>query len=92
MNKSQPRAGFDRKMNHDEYKAAIYKREMKNYPPKELVDREKIEPLRVKSIGRNEECPCGSGLKYKHCCKGQAEEKNGDLPAHPEQLHQAPIE
>ena len=20
-------------------------------------------------IGRNEKCKCGSGLKYKHCCK-----------------------
>ena len=20
------------------------------------------------NIGRNEKCPCGSGLKYKHCC------------------------
>ncbi len=20
--------------------------------------------------GRNESCPCGSGLKYKHCCEG----------------------
>lgn len=22
-------------------------------------------------IGRNAECPCGSGLKYKHCCHGE---------------------
>lgn len=21
------------------------------------------------AIGRNEECPCGSGKKYKHCCR-----------------------
>jgi preprotein translocase subunit SecA len=21
-------------------------------------------------IGRNQECPCGSGKKYKHCCGG----------------------
>jgi uncharacterized protein YecA (UPF0149 family) len=20
------------------------------------------------SIGRNEECPCGSGIRFKHCC------------------------
>mgnify|MGYP006270226359 CR=1 FL=1 len=20
-------------------------------------------------VGRNDPCPCGSGLKYKHCCK-----------------------
>ena len=24
-------------------------------------------PKRVK-IGRNEQCPCGSGIKYKKCC------------------------
>jgi uncharacterized protein YecA (UPF0149 family) len=23
---------------------------------------------KVRHIGRNEKCPCGSGLKYKHCC------------------------
>ena len=21
-----------------------------------------------RKIARNEDCPCGSGLKYKHCC------------------------
>ena len=26
------------------------------------------EPIRVVKIGRNEICPCGSGLKYKKCC------------------------
>ena len=26
------------------------------------------EPIRVTKIGRNEPCPCGSGLKYKKCC------------------------
>ena len=25
-------------------------------------------PKRVKKIGRNEPCPCGSGKKYKNCC------------------------
>ncbi len=29
----------------------------------------KKKPIRrVKKIGRNEPCPCGSGKKYKHCC------------------------
>ena len=23
---------------------------------------------RVKKVGRNQPCPCGSGKKYKHCC------------------------
>jgi len=30
-------------------------------------------PKRVK-VGRNEPCPCGSGMKYKHCCLLKAEE------------------
>lgn len=25
-------------------------------------------PMRVNRIGRNKECPCGSGKKYKKCC------------------------
>jgi preprotein translocase subunit SecA len=25
-------------------------------------------PVRVKSVGRNDPCPCGSGKKYKQCC------------------------
>ena len=28
----------------------------------------KASPKRVKKIGRNEPCPCGSGKKYKNCC------------------------
>ena len=26
----------------------------------------------VSKIGRNEPCPCGSGLKFKHCCNKPA--------------------
>ena len=28
----------------------------------------KKQPRRVKKIGRNDPCPCGSGKKYKNCC------------------------
>ena len=31
-------------------------------------DYERSEPVRVIKTGRNEPCPCGSGLKYKKCC------------------------
>jgi hypothetical protein len=34
--------------------------------------RVKIHSVNMK-IGRNAECPCGSGLKYKHCCLGRAD-------------------
>ena len=29
------------------------------------------ETKRVKKIGDNDPCPCGSGKKYKKCCKGK---------------------
>lgn len=28
-------------------------------------------PVHVDKIGRNELCPCGSGIKYKRCCLGK---------------------
>ena len=31
-------------------------------------DKAKSGPKKVKKIGRNEPCPCGSGKKYKNCC------------------------
>ncbi len=37
-----------------------------------LEDRAKkhgfVEARRVKKIGRNQVCPCGSGVKFKKCC------------------------
>lgn len=39
------------------------------YPSKAKITSEKSIPVkRGKKIGRNEPCPCGSGLKYKKCC------------------------
>ncbi len=37
---------------------------------------EKTNPLRriVDKIGRNDDCPCGSGKKYKKCCMNKTEE------------------
>ena len=31
-----------------------------------------------KKIGRNDPCPCGSGLKYKKCCLGNVRKKSSD--------------
>lgn len=28
----------------------------------------KVAPVKSKKVGRNEACPCGSGVKYKRCC------------------------
>ena len=33
-------------------------------------DRVKKARLEKRKIGRNEQCPCGSGKKYKYCCHG----------------------
>ncbi len=38
---------------------------------KAVEDNQKIkkqQPKRVSKVGRNNSCPCGSGLKYKNCC------------------------
>jgi len=34
---------------------------------------------KVTKVGRNDLCPCGSGLKYKKCCIGKNEEQEGDM-------------
>ena len=32
-------------------------------------------------VGRNDQCPCGSGLKYKKCCLGRKTTSNRDIEA-----------
>ena len=34
----------------------------------ERIKKEEEEGKKKKKIGRNNPCPCGSGIKYKHCC------------------------
>ena len=57
----------------------LLKGEVKNIPqkrqaPKDLtegggnVDEQPKTIVKGKKVGRNEPCPCGSGLKYKNCC------------------------
>lgn len=41
--------------------------------PEDISDVEKLlnppEPIKnAVTTGRNDPCPCGSGMKYKHCC------------------------
>ena len=43
----------------------VVKKKITNDGGKETT---KKAPKRVKKIGRNEPCPCGSGKKYKNCC------------------------
>ncbi len=37
---------------------------------------------RTEKIGRNDPCPCGSGLKYKRCCIGREISIHSDIEAH----------
>jgi len=39
----------------------------KNKITNESEEGTKQKPKRVKKVGRNDPCPCGSGLKFKHC-------------------------
>jgi hypothetical protein len=36
-------------------------------PNLNLLPKEPFRPSEIPKVGRNEPCPCGSGLKYKHC-------------------------
>jgi methionyl aminopeptidase len=37
--------------------------------------------FRMSKVGRNEPCPCGSGLKFKKCCIGKKEQTGEELKA-----------
>ena len=41
---------------------------IKGTPNEDKSKVKKQTPKRVKKVGRNEPCPCGSGKKYKNCC------------------------
>ncbi|MEP3198214.1 MAG: NERD domain-containing protein [Lentilitoribacter sp.] len=42
---------------------------LKNWPTKPMIPISSLSKIPIrKKIGRNERCPCGSGLKYKKCC------------------------
>jgi hypothetical protein len=34
----------------------------------------------VEKVGRNEDCPCGSGKKFKYCCGGNGEQPVENQP------------
>lgn len=39
---------------------------------------DEVMPMFAAKVGRNEPCPCGSGLKYKKCCGREATPRNDD--------------
>ena len=49
-----------------------------------LEDDEKMNPLKYIKIWGNEACPCGSGIKYKDCCKNKGTTSNQNSKKPPE--------
>ena len=39
------------------------------------------QPIRPPKTGRNDYCPCGSGLKFKRCCLNQPSDQPSNLPS-----------
>ncbi|MCI8545454.1 MAG: preprotein translocase subunit SecA [Bacilli bacterium] len=71
---------FDEMLNTIDKESTIYllRAEIRqNIERKQVVEGKAVEdtnkvkkqqPKRVSKVGRNDSCPCGSGLKYKNCC------------------------
>jgi len=46
----------------------IFQHEVDHFEGITILDRQQPPRVVLKKIGRNQPCPCGSGLKYKKCC------------------------
>ncbi|MDP3640228.1 MAG: SEC-C metal-binding domain-containing protein [Nanoarchaeota archaeon] len=44
------------------------KHNLEYFEPHNVLERERALSSEKRKIGRNEPCPCGSGIKYKKCC------------------------
>ncbi|MBE6312459.1 MAG: preprotein translocase subunit SecA [Bacteroidales bacterium] len=54
--------------NYDRYKTQKAESPMGNAASKDTREQQRPEPVHAeKRVGRNDPCPCGSGLKYKNC-------------------------
>lgn len=49
-------------------KSAERPEERENLTENKYEDEKTNKPIKVEKIGRNDDCPCGSGKKYKKCC------------------------
>lgn len=57
----------------DSLKESLFKKfKIEEIPKKENLKPMEIPPtkqqMKRRKIGRNEQCPCGSGIKFKKCC------------------------
>ena len=54
---------------YKEEKAELVDKAQKAAASRDTREAARQEPVRAeKTVGRNDPCPCGSGLKYKNCC------------------------
>lgn len=53
---------------YEEMDYTTRKWENRGFSDKEIHSRAEIKPVKKVKIGRNDQCPCGSGKKYKKCC------------------------
>jgi len=56
------------KENVEKMASILNKYNLEYFEPYDLLEREKAFASEKRKIGRNEPCPCGSGVKYKKCC------------------------
>lgn len=64
------------RMNNSPFKSAFQTAGIAEEDVKSVLEEireEKIDPIKyteAQKVGRNDPCPCGSGLKFKKCCGG----------------------
>jgi len=74
-----PATYYQVKQTAKDIKLSHLERRVLGVPQQEISNTERIKqsqsanvskpkPIHVQKVGRNDPCPCGSGLKYKYCC------------------------
>lgn len=56
---------------HSDFQAQVWQHELNhiNGVAEDVRDKNgKVIPMKSKKVGRNDPCPCGSGVKFKRCC------------------------
>jgi len=62
---------FNKRMSRKDYEQAMFKHVMDKHKPEKLpvAEEDRAKPIvNTDRVGRNQECPCNSGKKYKLCC------------------------
>lgn len=54
--------------NAEKMASILDKHNLEYFEPHDILESEKVFASEKRKIGRNDPCPCGSGVKYKKCC------------------------